>query len=341
MAYVYRHIRLDKNVPFYIGIGSDSDGKYERAFKKTRGNNRHWTNITNKIPYEVEIVLDDLTWEKACSKEIEFISLYGRFDLGKGTLVNLTHGGEGVLGLKMSEERRKSHAIKAGKPVAQYNLDGEFLKRFDSCMDASRALGVTDTSICNCANFKNGVYTAHGHVWRWHYGGSESIFFDKENYLINQKRPYVKVNSFDKKGSYIKSFNSISEAAIAYGIHVKNISNAIRKGQTVTANKIIFKYYDGDTTNIDASPYFKSRFGENAPGYGRKGFLSGRYGIKGKDHPTSIPVLQVDKKTNNIIDSFENIRRASEATGADGSAISKCLKGKLASTGGFKWRCNK
>jgi hypothetical protein len=32
MAYVYRHIRLDKNEPFYIGVGSDSN--YSRAFTK-------------------------------------------------------------------------------------------------------------------------------------------------------------------------------------------------------------------------------------------------------------------------------------------------------------------
>ena len=32
MAYIYRHIRLDKNEPFYIGIGSDKD--YKRAYNK-------------------------------------------------------------------------------------------------------------------------------------------------------------------------------------------------------------------------------------------------------------------------------------------------------------------
>ena len=31
MAYVYRHIRLDKNEPFYIGIGKDDSGEYKRA----------------------------------------------------------------------------------------------------------------------------------------------------------------------------------------------------------------------------------------------------------------------------------------------------------------------
>ena len=31
MAYLYRHIRLDNNEVFYIGIGSDSEGYYKRA----------------------------------------------------------------------------------------------------------------------------------------------------------------------------------------------------------------------------------------------------------------------------------------------------------------------
>ena len=35
MAYVYRHIRLDKNEPFYIGIGSDKT--YKRANARYKG----------------------------------------------------------------------------------------------------------------------------------------------------------------------------------------------------------------------------------------------------------------------------------------------------------------
>ena len=115
MAYVYRHIRLDKNEPFYIGIGSDKS--YRRAFEKNRRNNI-WYKIASKTQYDVEILMDDLTWEQACEKEKEFISLYGRKDLGKGTLVNLTDGGEGVVGrkYKTSEETKlkisKSHTGK-------------------------------------------------------------------------------------------------------------------------------------------------------------------------------------------------------------------------------------
>lgn len=92
MAYVYRHIRLDKNEPFYIGIGKDAI--YKRAYQSSRTKRSDfWHNIASK-GYEVEILMDNLTWEQACEKEKEFILLYGRKDLGTGTLVNLTIGGE-------------------------------------------------------------------------------------------------------------------------------------------------------------------------------------------------------------------------------------------------------
>ena len=116
MAYVYRHIRLDKNEPFYIGIGGETDGKYKRAYQ-SRSRNNIWKNIVNKTEYKVEILFDDLTWEEACQKEIELIALYGRKDLNKGTLSNLTDGGDGTLGIIQSEEtkRKKSEFMKGEK----------------------------------------------------------------------------------------------------------------------------------------------------------------------------------------------------------------------------------
>jgi hypothetical protein len=104
MAYLYRHIRLDTNEIFYIGIGSNINYKRAHSFKDR---NMFWKNIINKSEYRVEIVLDDLTWEEACEKEKEFIALYGRRDLSKGSLCNLTNGGEGASGITFSEDRRK------------------------------------------------------------------------------------------------------------------------------------------------------------------------------------------------------------------------------------------
>ena len=88
---VYRHIRLDKDIPFYIGIGKDINRPNN---KKDRSN--FWKSIISKTEYAVEILFDNLTKEQAIEKEIEFIKLYGRVDLKTGTLCNMTCGGEGT-----------------------------------------------------------------------------------------------------------------------------------------------------------------------------------------------------------------------------------------------------
>lgn len=109
MAYVYRHIRLDKNEPFYIGIGTDN--KYSRAYSKD-SRNKIWQKIIDKTKYEVEILLDDLSIEDAFAKEIEFIDLYKR-KCDNGILANLSKGGEGgTFGLKRSKESVQKGVIK-------------------------------------------------------------------------------------------------------------------------------------------------------------------------------------------------------------------------------------
>jgi len=105
MAYLYRHIRLDKNVPFYIGISSDL-GYRAKDYKKR---NKIWKYIVDKTKYDIEIILDDLTWEEACMKEIEFIKLYGRICNKTGCLANLSEGGEGYL--NPSDEIRERLSI--------------------------------------------------------------------------------------------------------------------------------------------------------------------------------------------------------------------------------------
>jgi hypothetical protein len=104
MAYVYRHIRLDKNEPFYIGIGSD-----ERHYRTTAKSHRNkiWKGIVSRSEYRVEILLDDISFDEAKEKEKEFIALYGRINLNTGTLCNLTDGGDGTLGQCFSDEHRE------------------------------------------------------------------------------------------------------------------------------------------------------------------------------------------------------------------------------------------
>lgn len=131
---VYRHVRLDTNEVFYIGIGTQ-----ERPYKKSN-RNKWWKNIVKKTDYRVDILFDDLTWEEACEKEKEFIQLYGRRDLGLGTLVNMTDGGEGTLGVKMSEESKlkMSKSRKGKKHTEETKLKMSEVKKGKTISEATK-----------------------------------------------------------------------------------------------------------------------------------------------------------------------------------------------------------
>jgi len=193
MYYLYRHIRLDKNEPFYIGIGKvnlnneysiDSE-KYRRAYSKIN-RTLYWTNIANLTPYEIEVLFETDNREEIVQKEKEFIKLYGRKDLNLGSLVNMTDGGEGKEGIKLSESTKTKMSISAKKninaerkqqlvyqlnrnhstkgkfgkdhcnsiKVYQYDLEGNFIKKWNSLMDIKRELGYELSHISQCINNK-------------------------------------------------------------------------------------------------------------------------------------------------------------------------------------------
>jgi predicted GIY-YIG superfamily endonuclease len=191
MAYLYRHIRLDKNEPFYIGIGTDKKD-YKRAYHK-HDRNQYWYNIVDKTPYKVEIMLDNLTKEEAIEKEIEFINLYGRKNLHKGTLCNLTNGGEGTINLS-PEIRKKINELKH-KPILQFNKQGKLIKKWNSGVELRNLYTLKQIlSIQTCCR---GI-TNSSLNYLWFY---EEKFNTKElNYLLS--KPH------GKKGIKIKNTNN-------------------------------------------------------------------------------------------------------------------------------------
>jgi hypothetical protein len=106
MAILYKHIRIDTNDIFYIGIGKN----IKRAYSN-RNRNKYWKHIVNKTDYIVEVIKDDLTWEQACEEEIKLIKHYGRKDLNEGNLVNMTDGGEGNVNLSTESKLSKGEKI--------------------------------------------------------------------------------------------------------------------------------------------------------------------------------------------------------------------------------------
>ena len=95
---VYLHIKLTNKIPFYVG-----KGKIDRANTKF-GRSKWWNTTVDKHGYDVIILEEDLTEKESLEKEVYWINKFGRKDLGLGTLVNLTDGGEGISGFKHTKE---------------------------------------------------------------------------------------------------------------------------------------------------------------------------------------------------------------------------------------------
>jgi hypothetical protein len=108
MAIVYQHRRLDTNEVFYIGIGKEKNRAYSKLNR-----NKYWKNIVNNYGYDIDILIDGCNWDNACEIERGMINSYGRWDLGKGQLVNMTDGGEGILGARRSEETKNKQSLSA------------------------------------------------------------------------------------------------------------------------------------------------------------------------------------------------------------------------------------
>lgn len=140
--YIYRHIRKDTNVPFYIGRGkrkknaSTFNQEYYRAFAQSSRSD-FWKKIRAKTDYTVEVVLDDLTREESIEKEKEFIALYKRIKDG-GTLCNLTDGGEYFDGREFSEEEKLHIRIRTHKKRKGSTMSEDQKKKISLSMIEAR-----------------------------------------------------------------------------------------------------------------------------------------------------------------------------------------------------------
>jgi hypothetical protein len=242
--YCYRHIRLDKNEPFYVGIGTKIKEynshytEYKRAYSQQRSG--FWKLLVKKVgTYEVEIMFESDSLPEILLKEIELIKLYGRKDLNKGTLVNLTDGGEGPTNHIPSQSTRdKISAGLKGKPksnamktkLVKYLTGRKFSDTTKKKLSDNHASKKADY-INPCSGKKM----------------SEEV---KQKIILNLKGRHLHqatefkskpITQYDLHGNKIKDWAGAKEAAQSIGCSVGLITHCCR-GRTKTAKSFLWVY---------------------------------------------------------------------------------------------------
>jgi predicted GIY-YIG superfamily endonuclease len=247
-SYVYKHIRLDTNEVFYIGIGNQKN--YKRAYSK-HNRNLHWKNVVNKTEYIVEIVKDNLSWEDAVKLEIELIKKYGRSDLNEGTLVNMTDGGDGVCNLNddvVNRIREKN----IGKPGTLLGRFGENHPAYGCIrseetrekMRANHHKCWTGKSLSHShrTKIKNSMIGENNHMYNNGHkiSGEKNGFFGKHHSVDFIKKFGKAVVQSDLNDVYIAEWLSIAAASTGTGV-ARNQIRKCCKGEARSGGGFLWK----------------------------------------------------------------------------------------------------
>lgn len=230
--FVYKHIRKDLNLIFYVGIGKINKKfntfkmQHYRAYTK-QGRNPIWKNIINKTEYEVEILYDNISFEKAKFHEIRLIKNYGK-KKDSGLLCNITDGGETVADYLITA----FNDPKCSQKVFQYTLDGKFLKVWESTNEIKRQLGYDNSVIRKSLNGKTkSPNISYNFQWFLEYQG------EKVEKSDSGKTTLHKGVVLNKDGKQLV-FHSREECANFFKVKSSQITNAIKNNYKFKGYKI-------------------------------------------------------------------------------------------------------
>lgn len=233
--YVYGY--YTNNIPIYIGRGKDNRAyNHLKLCYRTDKKHLYFYNklrklIENKENIEIKIIKENLSFNESKYIEEILIEFCGRKDLRKGTLYNLTDGGEGAKGYKCSDEKiermkilttirnstpeYKKWFIETISPlrhvkIIQYSKNGKFIKIWDSITQACNHYNLGSSSLHVALDNTN--KTAKNFRWEYY----------KENYSLilkpikREKRKEKKQRKIlcTSKNGISRIFTSAKEAAL-------------------------------------------------------------------------------------------------------------------------------
>ena len=188
------------------------------------------------------------------------------------------------------------------RPVVALDKEGDLVARYDSAGEAERIDGYTNSSVLVCCKNKNRTH-------------KNMLFMFEDDYLQNGAYKYKKLTNncekvviqYSKEGVKLNEFKSITEASSKTNTSRTSIVGVCR-GSYKTANGYIWAY-KGDSVN-------------------KENHMAKKRGRR---------ILQIDTKTNNIVNEFESIADAGRFLNVNYKSIHKVLDLPNRKAYGFKW----
>lgn len=126
------------------------------------------------------------------------------------------------------------------KEVYQYSLDGSFIAEYDSVEEASKKVGAAFSGcISNALAYKT---VSFGYLWSF----KKTKQLNMEDFRVTIQK--IEVHVYNKNGTYLKSFETLVEAAKELGTKHSVISDAIKSGRSY--NNYYFSSHKLDTLPI-------------------------------------------------------------------------------------------
>lgn len=202
--YIYAHSKSptqEINDFFYVGKGCGN-----RA-KRTNHRNQYWKNMVakNNSKFYVHFLQTNLTEDEAFFYEILYIQIFGK-KIEDGLLVNMTDGGEGISGHKLSEEtKRKISEAHKGKIIPEYVK--EKLRIYFGSDKNPRIGKKTSEETKKKISIANKGRMSYSKHWNW-----------RGNVL-----------QYDKNMNFIAEYSTSREAEEKTGVTQSGIRNCINK----------------------------------------------------------------------------------------------------------------
>lgn len=125
--------------------------------------------------------------------------------------------------------------------IAQYSMDGKFIKIWESTNAITKELGFCNSAIIKCC--KNEQKSSYGFIWRYANDGLEEL---SEEYIkwCNSSIRKRAVIQYSLSGEFIRIYDSVTDACNALGTDSTTSISACCRGKRNKAFGFIWRYLD-------------------------------------------------------------------------------------------------